>query len=67
MDQKALLQEAANDITFLRRENELLNAKLEGVEMMAMAVRAELPTHTGIPMKECVVSKIKAFLAKKEE
>lgn len=59
-----LLREALADIEDLRRQNELMAAKLEGVEMMAMAVSSRLPSGPSTGMKECVVHKIRRYLEK---
>ena len=63
---KNLLMEAAAEIRELQRRNELLGAKLEGVEMMAMAVASDSGTRGGQPMKECVAFKIERHLSEQE-
>lgn len=62
-----LLREAAEEIRWLQRRNELLGAKLEGVEMMAMAVASENHRGPGMQMKECVASKIDRYLSETKE
>lgn len=62
-EQDQLLREAAEEIHRLQQQNELLNAKLEGVEMMAMAVASERHRGPGMPMTECVSSKIYRYLS----
>lgn len=61
-----LLREAVEDIEYLRKQNELMAAKLEGVEIMAMAVGSERPRRQGTPMKECIIQKIKQFLVSED-
>lgn len=60
MDDKtmSLLNEARGEIVDLRRQNELLSARLEGAEMVAMAVASVAPPRPPQGMKECVVHKI---------
>ena len=63
----SLLIEAAVEIRSLQHANELLAAKLEGVEMMAMAISSERPRGPGTPMKECVAGKIDRYLRMQRE
>lgn len=53
---------AVEEIEQLRRTCEIQAAKLEGVEIMAMAVASERHRGTGIPMAEDHLYKIKDIL-----
>jgi len=65
-EHQELLKEAVSEIKWLRNQNELLAAKLEGVEMMAMAVTSEQHRGPSAPMKECMVYKIERYFLSQE-
>ena len=57
-DVERLLREGADEIRSLRRQNEILAAKVETVELMAVFLHARPPEHRGIGMSEDVAWKM---------
>ena len=66
MKKRELMQWCVSEIERLRRLNEIQAAKLEGVEMMAMAVASERHHGPGIPMQEDLLYRIKNILKAEE-
>lgn len=68
-DDKQLLQRAREEILNLRRRNEVLEAKVDAMEMFAMVLRTEIryPSHgAAIDVAWELQKRIEDFEAKKE-
>lgn len=57
-DTEHLLRQGAEEIQSLRRQNEILAAKVETVELLATFLHARLPEHRGVSMGEDVAWKM---------
>lgn len=62
-----VLQQAAGEIRRLRRENALMAAKLEGIEIAAMMVSARPPERQGEVMGEDIAYRIDGMLHNEKE
>lgn len=64
MDKKELqrkVQAVEHQVTRLRRDNELMAAKLEGIEMAFALVKAKPPEPRGVGMEEDSVWALRCF------
>lgn len=63
-DLTELSKEAVARIKWLEEQNQLLSAKIEGVELMALAITSNPKTFSSLPQTECIIHKINCFLNK---
>jgi hypothetical protein len=63
---KNLLLQAKEEILQLRRQNELLSAKVETMELFALVLRTQ-PSYTGMTMGEDVAWKLDRQIRQMEE